>query len=81
MAQIISLLLQLVQLLVFARVLISWFRPNPYNPVVKFIHDVTEPLLAPIRQLIPPSAGMDFSPLILLIGIMVIERTLLPALL
>ncbi len=81
MVQIIALILQLVQLLVLARVLISWIRPDPYNPIVKFIHDVTEPMLAPIRNLMPPASGLDLSPMILLIGIMVVERAVLPALL
>lgn len=48
---------------------ISWVSPNPYNPVVRLLHRVTEPVLAPIRQLLPPwkTFGLDFSPMIIIL--------------
>jgi YggT family protein len=56
------------QLIILARVLLSWF-PNidRYNPIVKFIYDVTEPVLRPIRNVLPQNLPFDFSPLILLL--------------
>ena len=53
-------------LLVLARVILSWVNVTP-NPITDFIYQLTEPLLAPIRRLLPPSAGLDFSPLILML--------------
>jgi YggT family protein len=74
MGSIISLILTGYSLILLARVLLSWF-PNvdPRNPIVVFIYQVTEPVLAPIRQMLPPMAGMDFSPLIVLVLIRVIQ--------
>ncbi len=76
---IIILLLQLYNFLVIARVLLSYF-PNvdPYNPIVKFLFDVTEPVLAPIREILrqqfPQGGPMDFSPIVLFLIIFVLIR-------
>ncbi len=53
-------------LLMLLRCVISWVRPSHYHPVVRWIEDITEPVLAPIRRLLPPwkTAGLDFSPMI-----------------
>ncbi|MBW4436269.1 MAG: YggT family protein [Pleurocapsa minor GSE-CHR-MK-17-07R] len=60
-------------LILLARVLMTWL-PNVdrYHPVVKFIYDVTEPVLKPIRQVLPQGMGIDFSPMIviLIIGVL-----------
>ena len=52
-----------------AAAVISWVAPNPYNPVVRLLHRVTEPVLVPIRQLLPPwkTFGLDFSPMIIIL--------------
>lgn len=64
---LVSLLVSAVQILIFARVIFSWV-PGllPFHPVRRWVYDMTEPLLAPIRSRMPASAGLDFSPLILL---------------
>jgi len=54
-------------LIVLARVIISWVQLPPHHPVVQFLHMATEPLLAPIRQIMPDTGGLDFSPIILLV--------------
>lgn len=64
---------QVFYILILARVIVSWIRVDPYHPIVRFIFNATEPLLAPIRQLLPPAGGLDFSPLILLVGISVLR--------
>ncbi len=53
-------------LLMLLRCVISWVRPSHYHPVVRWIEDITEPVLAPIRRVLPPwkTAGLDFSPMI-----------------
>ena len=55
--------------LIIAAAVISWVAPNPYNPVVRLLHRVTEPVLVPIRQLLPPwkTFGLDFSPIIIIL--------------
>ena len=54
---------------IIAAAVISWVNPNPYNPVVRLLHRLTEPVLAPLRQLLPPwkTFGLDFSPMIIIL--------------
>jgi YggT family protein len=68
-------LLQIFQLILLGRVLLSWF-PNidRSNPIVQFLYQVTEPVLAPIRQMLPQNYGVDFSPLIVFLIISVLMR-------
>ncbi len=73
---IINLLGTFLSLLILARVVFSWIRPDPYNPVVKFIYDLTEPILAPVRRLLPQTGMFDFSPMILLLLIALLEPVL-----
>ena len=54
-------------LVVLVRVIVSWFQLPPDNPVVHYSRALTEPMLEPIRKLLPASGGLDFSPLILLV--------------
>ncbi len=68
--------------IVIIRALISWVQPNPYNPIVQFLHVVTEPLLAPIRYFLmrwmPP--GLDLSPMVLILLLVLIQRFSIPTL-
>lgn len=47
-----------------ARVLLSFMQINPYHPAVQFLYQITEPVLQPIRQILPPAGGLDFSPFV-----------------
>ncbi|HVU12694.1 MAG TPA: YggT family protein [Phototrophicaceae bacterium] len=70
---IIYYILVLFELIVLARVLLSWFPTvDRYNPIVKFIFDVTEPVLRPIRERLPQTGTIDFSPLIVFLIINVL---------
>jgi YggT family protein len=62
-------------LILLARVLLTWF-PNidRYNPIVQFIYNVTEPVLRPIRNVLPQTGMMDFSPLIVFLILSVLMR-------
>ncbi len=61
--------LRLYTWIIIAQAIISWVRPDPYNPIVRFLYAVTEPVLRPIRRHLPVTwGGFDFSPLIVLIG-------------
>lgn len=64
-------------LLIFARVLLSWFRPNPYQPVVRFIYDLTDPYLRFFRRFIPPVGMVDFSPLVALLVLQIVKGIVL----
>ncbi len=74
MLQIVNLVFQLFELLILARVLLSWVNASPYSPVVQFLHNVTEPFLAPVRRLLPPTGMFDLSPIVVLIAALVIQR-------
>lgn len=70
-------LVQVANLLLIARVLMSWFPNLDYrNPLVRFLYDVTEPFLRPLRQLVPPQGGFDLSPLIAFMILFFISRVL-----
>jgi YggT family protein len=60
----LQLLISVLMLLVIARVVVSWVAPSGGGGMVAFIYQATEPLLAPIRRLVPPSGGLDWAPLI-----------------
>jgi YggT family protein len=66
-------LIDVYTVVVFVAVIVSWFQLRPDNPVVRFTRMLTEPVLAPIRKLIPPIGGLDFSPMILLILLQVVR--------
>jgi YggT family protein len=74
---IISYLLTFFELLLLARVLLTWF-PNidRRNPIIQFIFDITEPILAPIRNALPQTAMLDFSPIIVFLIIQVLRIVL-----
>jgi YggT family protein len=70
LATVISWLLQLYMWVVIARVVISWVNADPYNPIVRAIINITEPLLYRIRRSLPVFAGgIDFSPIVVFGGI------------
>ncbi|MCD5413745.1 MAG: YggT family protein [Clostridiales bacterium] len=59
---------RLINFLILIRVLLTWVNPNPHNPIVKLIHEVTEPILGPVRNIIYNKFGysgmIDFSPMV-----------------
>ncbi len=66
----------LLNLAILARVLLSWIRVSPYHPAVGFLYRITEPILAPLRRIIPPLGMMDISPVIALILLQIIQQIL-----
>ena len=76
------LLAQIVDIytyVVLAAVLISWIQLPPSNPVVMLLRAMTEPLLRPIRNLLPDMGGLDFSPLVLIFGLRILRSMLISA--
>jgi YggT family protein len=74
---IISMFIQLYSLVILARVLMSWVNIDPYSPVARIIYDLTEPVLAPVRNMLPPSAGLDFSPIIVMVLLQIFGQILM----
>jgi YggT family protein len=80
-AEIVNSLLTLYYWIVIIAALISWVNPDPYNPVVRFLRAVTEPVLRPVRRLIGYRLGpIDISPLVVILGIIFIQKFLLRSL-
>ena len=61
---------------IIARALATWFVQDPSNPIVAMLHDITEPIVGPIRRLMPSTGMVDFSPLIALILLQILQRVL-----
>jgi len=67
-AVVIDYVLLFYMIIVIARAVLSWVSPDPYNPIVRFIHSVTEPVLYQVRRRIPALfGGIDFSPVIVIL--------------
>lgn len=80
-ATLLDMVLSLYMWIIIIRALISWVNPDPYNPIVQFLYKVTEPVLAPIRRLIPMGRiGIDLSPLIVLFLIIFLKQALIATL-
>lgn len=70
-AKVLDWVLVVYMWIVIARVVLSWVSPDPYNPIVRFITNVTEPILSQIRRRLPVSfGGLDLSPIIVFLVIM-----------
>ncbi|MBN2472768.1 MAG: YggT family protein [Anaerolineae bacterium] len=65
---------QIYQFVLLARVLISWVQVDPYHPAVQFLYQLTEPVLGPIRRVLPQTMGLDFSPIIAMILVQVLTE-------
>ncbi len=79
LAAVINILLTIMYWLILVRALISWVNPDPFNPIVQFLVRVTEPVLEPVRRLLPPM-GIDISPIIVFFIIIFLQRFLINSL-
>ena len=80
-ANLINLVLTAYMWIIIARAILSWVNPDPYNPIVRFLYRVTEPVLRPIRYRLPThQMGLDLSPMIVLLGIYFLQQFLVPVL-
>ena len=80
-AKILNVGLTIYMWIIIARAVISWVNPDPYNPIVRFLNNVTEPVLYRIRRFIPFSfGGIDFSPLVVLLAIIFLQAFLVQSL-
>jgi len=81
LASVLQLVLTLYMWIVIARALISWVNPDPYNPIVRFLYNATEPVLYRVRRRLPLFAGgIDFSPLIVIFLIYFLQAFLVQSL-
>lgn len=78
-AQILDIVLNITFWLIIIRALISWVNPDPFNPIVQFLHRITEPILMPIRRIFPLGT-IDISPIIACLVIYFIRAFLIASL-
>jgi len=80
-ASILYLVLNLYMWIIIARAVISWVNPDPYNPIVRFLYSITDPVLLAIRRRLPLSfGGIDFSPIVVILVIIFLQRFLVASL-
>ena len=80
-ANIMNFVLWVFMWIVIARAILSWVSPDPYNPIVRFIHNVTEPVLYQIRTRIPVNfGGIDLSPIIVILVIYLVQNWIIKSL-
>ena len=74
-AAILGYVLNIYMWVVIARAVLSWVSPDPYNPIVRFIHTVTEPVLSQVRRRLPVVfGGIDLSPIVVFLAILFLEN-------
>ncbi len=81
LATVLDYLLYMYMWIIIARAVISWVNPDPYNPIVRFLFSVTEPVLFRLRRALPVFAiGIDFSPIIVFVAIIFLQQFLVQSL-
>jgi YggT family protein len=74
--RLINVVFTIYSLAIVARALLPWFRISYYHPVMQFLVQITEPLLGPLRRYIPPMGGLDFTPMVALLLLWLVEQLL-----
>jgi YggT family protein len=69
-------IIDLYSLIVLVAVVMSWLQLPASNPIAQFVHLATEPVLGPMRRVLPQTGGLDFSPMILLFGLQMLKNML-----
>ncbi len=69
---LLAAVIQLLSLAIFFRAILSWFVRDPYNPIVRALDTITEPILQPLRQIVPRMGMMDITPLVAIVLLSVI---------
>jgi YggT family protein len=77
LASILDLALNIYMWVIIARAVLSWVNPDPYNPIVRFIYNITEPVMEWVRRRVPLIfGGLDLTPILILIAIVFLRRFL-----
>jgi YggT family protein len=81
LTSILDLALTIYMWMIIARALLSWVNPDPYNPIVRFLYNVTEPVMGWVRRRVPLIfGGLDLSPILVLLAIVFLQRFLISTL-
>lgn len=77
----VNLFFQILQLAILVRIILSWFRVDPYNPFMQILYQITEPVLEPFRRVIPPIGMIDITPIVALLVLRLVQRIIVTMLL
>ncbi len=81
LATVIHILLNLYMWVFIIRALISWVNPDPYNPIVRFLYNVTDPVMNRVRRYLPLYfGGIDLTPMVIILAIIFLDSFLVPSL-
>jgi YggT family protein len=72
--QVVNIIFEVLTWLIIIRCILSFVRHDPRQPILRFIYEVTEPIMAPFRKLIPSAGGIDFSPIVAVLAITLVQR-------
>jgi YggT family protein len=81
LVQMVNNLIYVLIMLIFITSIMSWIQPDPRNPLVRLLHGIVDPVLHPIRTLLPTSMGMDFSPMVAILILYALQSLLKNAIL
>ncbi len=73
----VNIFFWLLNMAIFLRVLFSWINPNPYNPLVSLVYQITDPILEPLGRIIPSIGMIDITPFIAMILLDIVRRIVL----
>jgi len=78
--ELVGLLINIYLIAILIQVVLSWVSPGGYNPAASLLYHLTEPLLRPARRMLPSVSGLDLSPMLVMIGLILLKMLLLPPL-
>ncbi|MBT4520380.1 MAG: YggT family protein [Halieaceae bacterium] len=73
---LVGMLVNIYFFALLAMIILSWVAPGSRHPAIYLLHQITEPVMAPVRRMLPPMGGMDFSPILIFILINIIQIAL-----
>jgi YggT family protein len=77
---LVALTINILLFAVLIRVILSWVNPDPYHPVNSLLDSLTRPVMRPAQRMLPPVGGLDLSPVLVMVGLVLLEMLLLPPL-
>lgn len=78
--ELVSLAIDIFIFTVLIRVVLSWVNPDPYHPVAGLLDSLTDPVMRPARRMLPPVGGLDLSPVLVMVGLVLLKMLLVPPL-
>jgi YggT family protein len=78
--ELIELLINIYLFGILIQVILSWVNPGSYNPAIALLYSLTDPLMRPAQKVLPPMGGIDLSPMLVMIGLILLKMLLLPPL-